>query len=316
MVLEDLHALIETLQERISKHDAALRKNEALTRYALIDPLLRELGWNTADPSQVVVEYKGAMGSADYALLGMDGKPTVIVEAKKLGMTLDQKVRQQAAFYCDEEGVRYTAITDGQHWEIYDLFIQKPLRDRLVANLDLGDPPAKTCLSALALWRPSVAEGDVQAAATPVVPPEPTETLAEVDLPQLDGVVDKTDGSGWHALSEFHPPAGSRPAAIRLPDETEVDTRGWGDFIAEIGRWLYEEDHLRESLLPIQRSRDSYVVADTPVNPTGKPFSASRKIGPFYANVNFASVALVRNAHTMIERTGQNPADFAVRLAK
>ena len=93
-----------------------------------------------------------------------------------------------------------------------------------------------------------------------------------------------------------------------------MGTSGWGDFIAEIGRWLHDNGHLDSSILPIQRSGNSYVVAETPVNPNGKDFSAYRKIGPFYANVNLTSVALVRNARTMIERTGQNPADFAVRL--
>ena len=50
MPLDDLFTLIHELRERIDAHGAALRQNEALTRYALIDPLLRALGWNTADP--------------------------------------------------------------------------------------------------------------------------------------------------------------------------------------------------------------------------------------------------------------------------
>ena len=61
----------------------ALRQNEALTRYALIDPLLRELGWDTEDPTLVIPEYKGVGGSADYALFSGD-KLLMIVEAKKL----------------------------------------------------------------------------------------------------------------------------------------------------------------------------------------------------------------------------------------
>ena len=50
MPLENLLTLIEKLQERIDSHGDALKKNEMLTRYALIDPLLRELGWDTEDP--------------------------------------------------------------------------------------------------------------------------------------------------------------------------------------------------------------------------------------------------------------------------
>ena len=51
MPLESLLQLVETLRERIESHGATLSQSEALTRYALIDPLLRELGWDTSDPA-------------------------------------------------------------------------------------------------------------------------------------------------------------------------------------------------------------------------------------------------------------------------
>ena len=50
MILESLLELVETLKARIDTHGDQLRQSEALTRYALIDPLLRELGWDTEDP--------------------------------------------------------------------------------------------------------------------------------------------------------------------------------------------------------------------------------------------------------------------------
>ena len=53
MPLESLLELVETLRERIITHRAVLSQSEALTRYALIDPLLRELGWDTEDPTMV-----------------------------------------------------------------------------------------------------------------------------------------------------------------------------------------------------------------------------------------------------------------------
>ncbi len=54
MVLESLSDLVETLRARITAHARPLMKSEALTRYALIDPLLRELGWNTEDPARPI----------------------------------------------------------------------------------------------------------------------------------------------------------------------------------------------------------------------------------------------------------------------
>ena len=50
MPLESLLALVHKLRERIDTHGDKLKQSEALTRYALIDPLLRELGWDHRRP--------------------------------------------------------------------------------------------------------------------------------------------------------------------------------------------------------------------------------------------------------------------------
>ena len=98
--LEGLLALADTLQVRIQSHGADLRGSEALTRYALIDPLLRELGWNTSDPTQVVPEFPVPGGRADYALV-VGGESRIMVEAKKLDEPLDNAARQ-GINYCQE----------------------------------------------------------------------------------------------------------------------------------------------------------------------------------------------------------------------
>ena len=97
MPLESLHTLVGTLRQRIQAHRPALSGSEWLTRYTLIDPLLRELGWDTEDPELVIPEYSSGGGRADYALLGNDGKPAMIVEAKKLGEPLSLSVISASA---------------------------------------------------------------------------------------------------------------------------------------------------------------------------------------------------------------------------
>ena len=217
----------------------------------------------------------------------------------------------QALGYCNALGFPYFAVTDGRHWELYETFQPVALPEKLVMKLDLNGPIARTCLDALALWRSGVVAGSAKTGVAPVTDEHP-QAAVSTSTPSTAPKPSSTEH--WHQLSEFTPMSGTMPLAVRLPDKTEAHTRGWGDFIAEIGRWLYEAGHLDASLMPIQRSPNSYVVAAKPENPNGKPFSAHRQIGPFYANVNLTSVALTRNARSMIERTGQNPADFAVRL--
>ena len=58
MLLESLLECVNEIRECIEAHGPSLRRSEAQTRYALIDPLLRELGWDTQDPNLVVPEYK------------------------------------------------------------------------------------------------------------------------------------------------------------------------------------------------------------------------------------------------------------------
>ncbi|MEM3014721.1 MAG: hypothetical protein QXS08_01825 [Nitrososphaerota archaeon] len=60
---------IRALRERAVKYRDQLAKNEVLTRYALIDPFLRLLGWDTEDPEQIRPEFSTQAGRPDYALL-------------------------------------------------------------------------------------------------------------------------------------------------------------------------------------------------------------------------------------------------------
>ena len=159
MLLESLLAVVENLRGRIETHGNSLRQSEALTRYALIDPLLRELGWDTEDPDMVVPEYRSAAGSADYALFsGNNQPPAVIVEAKKLREPLDDKVALQSLNYCNLVGTPYFALTDGRIWKIYATFEQAPLADRLIVEFAIGGMnAADVSIKALALWRHNVA---------------------------------------------------------------------------------------------------------------------------------------------------------------
>jgi type I restriction enzyme R subunit len=88
--------------------------NEAKTRKEIIDSRLHQAGWNVNDRSQVVLEYdiivdKNLVQEAptpyaghqygDYVLLGRDGKPLAVVEAKKTSVDAATG-REQAKQYC------------------------------------------------------------------------------------------------------------------------------------------------------------------------------------------------------------------------
>ena len=150
--LTDLIGVIEALKERIAHHGTALRENEIRTRMALVDPLLQALGWDTADPSLVMPEYALSGSRADYALLKLDGKPSVLVEAKKLGESLVSH-HLQMVNYANISGVSYAGLTDGNFWELYDVFRQRPLDEKRIMQVSIADTPASQCAVSLSLLR-------------------------------------------------------------------------------------------------------------------------------------------------------------------
>lgn len=88
-------------------------RNEKLTRKEIINQRLKEAGWDVNDRTQVIEEfyivssivaesrvpYNKKHEFSDYALLGQDGSPIAVVEAKK--SSFDAEIgREQAKQYC------------------------------------------------------------------------------------------------------------------------------------------------------------------------------------------------------------------------
>ncbi len=87
--------------------------NESQTRQELIDIQLKEAGWNVNDHTQVIEEYVVDINNqvkeptekygndqfSDYVLLGKNGKPLAVVEAKKSSKDANTG-REQAKQYC------------------------------------------------------------------------------------------------------------------------------------------------------------------------------------------------------------------------
>lgn len=315
MMLDDLYELIETLQARIAQHDSALQQSEALTRYALIDPLLRGLGWDTGDPSQVLVEFrlpKGAQkGFADYALFGSDTQPLLIVEAKSLNSPLEEAAAQ-ALGYCNVLGIPHFAVTDGERWRLFETFRPVALEKKLVVGLSLKGRVAETCLDALALWRPSVASGSIKTAAAPVVDKQAPVT----DTPAPPGAAPTvSDDERWHQLSEFQPERGTKPAAIRHSNGQVKAVDSWADLCAEIVRWLKSSGRLTEQHLPVRIGRGQvYFVNRSNANGKGTQFKSYRQVDSWFVNANYNAKQQAHNARGVIQTAGLDPATFAVKL--
>ena len=231
-MLSDLVQTIETLRERIREHRSVLAANETRTRMALIDPLLRALEWDVSDPSLVTPEYSVEGGKADYALRNAGPTPAAFIEAKKLDDGLDPH-REQMTRYSNMAGVRYAGLTDGNRWELYEVFKPVPLNERRILDVSiLNDATHQLALKLLLLWRPNLESNAPVEPQPPVLAPNPTAIdPAEPVRPAPHSPVVPVSpvapsGEGWVRLTDEFAPTGTKaPTAVRFPDGQEKPTR-------------------------------------------------------------------------------------------
>jgi hypothetical protein len=230
--MRELLEAIKRVCERIKRYENRLRQNEMLTRYALVDPILRALGWDTEDPEQVVPEFSMRTGRADYALL-VKGKPCIIVEAEPLKAALT-RAAEQGVRYAVSEGIPYFVCTDGNRWVIYDTFKRVPLEEKIIAQAEIssgGDVNYDAARQLLALWRPAMPKVKVGAPLVATGERESEErrkpeTRIETQLEQ-----------SLQRLKEQMRPGQSPPTSIRFPDGKQEDLRTWKDLLVAVAKW-------------------------------------------------------------------------------
>ena len=123
-------------------------------RYAVVDPIIRALGWNTEDPKECHPEYPrwygNKNGKVDYALFKVrsvkemmeDSPPPVImIETKPLKVDLDRYNTQLRMFMraSPEMTDGIVVLTNGRRWRLYDASKPGRLPEKLICEIDLKE---------------------------------------------------------------------------------------------------------------------------------------------------------------------------------
>ena len=127
--------------------------NEAATKNACIEPILRALGWDPSDDEEVVPEWgkSQAAGRADYALITEHGgHPIAVLEAKSLTTTISDKDVIQTLNYAHSQQVTWAIVTNGRSWRLYDALKSAQWNERLVWSIQIDDFDAADKLSQIA----------------------------------------------------------------------------------------------------------------------------------------------------------------------
>ena len=107
---------------------------EEATKTALVMPFVRMMGYDTEDPTVVVPEFTADVGAkkgekVDYALM-QDGKPIILVEAKKYDAPLKVDQESQLFRYFQATEARFAILTDGIVYKFYSDLEQPNIMDR------------------------------------------------------------------------------------------------------------------------------------------------------------------------------------------
>ena len=132
-----MQTTIQQIVEKARKNRDLYHKNETATREQLINPILDELGWRTADPDFVIPSLPSDEGGIpDYTLRKQD-RTVIYVEAKNLAANLNDHISQLAK-YCYNQGTEFGVLTNGLQWMLLKTFEKgTKLSDRIVWQIDL-----------------------------------------------------------------------------------------------------------------------------------------------------------------------------------
>lgn len=129
---DDLATHIDRIRNRIPHV-----QGEEATKQALVVPLLQVLGYDVFDPREVRPEYvadfavkkAGQFEKIDYAIC-MDGAPTIFIECKAIGATLEDHGGQVSRYFNATPSVRVAMITDGVKVRVFTDLQQPNIMDQ------------------------------------------------------------------------------------------------------------------------------------------------------------------------------------------
>jgi hypothetical protein len=320
--LANLGAVLRIVRESAVSYGPTLRKNEAATRAVLVDPVLRALGWDVANPFKVEVETPGFFGtnkvSADYALKA-NGEVMAVIEAKRLGTDLTL-FHHQLVQYSFSFGIEKLFLTDGLHWEHFTDFKPGDLSPSNTLNIgsdDLGQVAAYLVQELdAALISPEEEQLNVLAEQVEQIQEEVTKLRSlEHRIRQFENadtnksrasspsgeVSPESVSSLWRPLSSLSNVKGTKPSAFRLPNSQEIPVKTWGQVLFETCRYALTAHPDLHVPLPDKAGKKTTLIQEAafPSNINSKEIEVRDQTLHVY--VNYDASNCVANAAYVLE---------------
>jgi predicted type IV restriction endonuclease len=256
--LSNLSDILTQIKDSATRYQVTLKKNEAATRAVLIDPVLRALGWDTANTSMVEVEKTLDQARVDYALYD-NSTVRVIIEAKSLGTNLAQpSFIMSLVNYAFTFQLQDIFLTDGIIWQHFTNF--QPGNVKVERTLDLATDDPVDCaaylvqrLDAAKFWPEeqtidqlahqvnqleslvATLQQEIERLKAGFIAASEQEStiMRQPDKPTIQAASLPTPNIPFVDLHQVTDITGKRPSQFRLPDGTEIKVKRWKDILRE-----------------------------------------------------------------------------------
>ena len=323
-----LHA-IQGVQKEIAEHRAYYVKNEAQTKQALIAPILKALGWSEyrSAKSHFHLEFSDGSKKVDYALI-QNGRPIVLIEAKKLHDRLGKKTIEQVSHYCFQENVKMAVLTNGSEWRFYSPLLHsiKEFEARCFLVIDVEHEDANQLVVQLSNLSSRHAHGleefanhywllktwnsklNKEELVKRLIKPMRDSLPQELSVP-LNDVREfiKTMIPEREKQERNEPPT----ARAVILDGKHYPIISAFEILLQTAEWLIKLKKLNRDVCPIlpgENSKVRYLIHTQPIHQSGTPFKRPKLLtNGLYLDVNYSLKDSVRLAKSLLVRNGYPP---------
>ncbi|MGI4874922.1 MAG: hypothetical protein ACRYFX_27525 [Janthinobacterium lividum] len=306
--LSPLAVLATTLAavcQQAQQHQVLLSKNEAATRAVLIDPVLRALGWDTTDVAMVEPERTVQnKQSLDYVLKTCSGSILAVIEAKKLGESLD-KIGHVGALIGYAFSLKPQAffITDGLHWHCYspEHSHYEPITTLHLTN----DTSLSTALQLLRLLDAAHGGHGLPNQPKVAVDASPNNEISQIAKSTPSKANKQSQQKHFKkesevftelaSLSTLALQPGQKPTKLRLPDGTIKAIHTWKDILFETSSFLLLHKKNISLPLPDKAGKKRFLLSSTKP-PVGSSTLTSYQGKPVFIYTHYSATDCIANA--------------------
>lgn len=330
--LTSLCEVLKLVKSSAASYREQLQRNEAVTRAVLIDPVLRALGWEVANPAMVEVEKPitagGKAGILDYHL---NAERPIIIEAKKLGEPLENHFVQLVG-YAFTLGVENIYITDGLKWSHYTNI--SATNQEPVKRIDLGQLEESELPKAAAYFVETL-DAALYAPEQQKVEDVFMQKYTDLERKFLDMEylllslsnnnrspvtvlpVQENTHSPWLLFDGSWDAKKKKPAKFRLPNGQITDVRSWTQVLTEACKYSLKENQEFLQQLPIadRTGRATKLISTTrpPSNLNSDSFVMGENT--LYVCTNYSANDCVANAGFVLGKLGETAVKPGLLLA-